>query len=100
MAHFVVPNGQHSINSDGTTFMWSTTDGAIGTIVEYKFQVGKRANRYDIYDGPWLPGGPPGVYTDNVKNLPGAGTLSVRALYKKNDGQTRRTAPQSFGCKP
>lgn len=97
MAHFEVPNRVHSMNRDGSIFRWNTTDGGIGTINSYKFQIGKRRNRWDVYDGDWLPGGPPGVYTDNVRNLTGTGTLWVRAQYKIY-GQLYRTESVSFEC--
>jgi hypothetical protein len=98
MAHFEVPKSEHSIVRDGTTFVWNTTDGSIGTISSYRFQVGTYANQYDVYNGLWKAGGPPGRYTDNVLNLTGAGTLYVRAQYKRN-GQTYRTSPVPFSCK-
>lgn len=97
MAHFEVPNGVHIVSSVNT-FVWNTTDGGIGTISSYKFQVGTDQNFYDVYNGLWKIGGGPGKYTDNVQNLRGAGTLYVRAQYKRN-GQTYKTAPVPFSCR-
>jgi hypothetical protein len=98
MAHFEVPNGFHYLRN-GNTFAWNTTDGGIGTISQYKFQVGSQPNYWNIFDGSWKPGGGPGRYTDTVGGLPGTGTLYVRAQYRRN-GQTYRTSPVPFSCRP
>lgn len=98
MPHFTVPNGSHSMTS-GNTFKWDTTDGP-GAMTQYKFQVGKTAGAYDIFNGTWKAGGAAGVWTQPVNNLPGNGSqLWVRALYIKA-GQLYYTTPASFYCNP
>ena len=102
MAHFQVPNGSHS-RASGNTFVWDTRDGGIGTITQYKFQVGTGPNFYDIDPGNWIiapPGGfPPGLYGDGVNLGTGNGTFYVRAQYRKN-GQLYQTPPYPFTCMP
>lgn len=97
MAHFQVPNGVHR-RRDGNRFVWNTTDGGIGTITQYKFQIGTQPNFYDVYNGGWSPGGIPGLYAANV-TLGGDGTFYVRAQYMKN-GQLYKTPSYPFSCMP
>lgn len=102
MAHFDIPNGSHSIRT-GSLFVWNTTDGT-GTTTQYKFQVGTGPGYYNVYNGSWKTGGPPGQWTDRVTGLPGnGGTLYVRAQYKKLVNGVIKlyyTTPVPFSCKP
>jgi hypothetical protein len=100
MAHWQIPTGTHS-KSSGNLFIWNTTDNNL-TTSDYKVQVGTYSGGYNIYNGAWKKGGPPGQYTDNVQNLPGNGAgLYVRALYKKpGSTMTYNTTPVPFTCTP
>ena len=81
MPHFDIPNGSHSV-SNGTLFVWNTTDGP-GQTSHYKFQVGTKPGYYNKFNGNWKAGSAAGQWTDNVNNLPGNGVaLYVRALYR------------------
>jgi hypothetical protein len=98
MPHFLVPSGTYSVKS-GNPFKWDTIDGP-GAMTQYKFQVGKTAGAYDIFNGPWKAGGAAGQWTEPVTGLSGDGSLLwVRALYIKA-GQLYYTTPASFYCDP